>query len=532
MSFVYRYLFSTKTKKEQQETTTRTNGHQSNYSIVSDLTDAVEQGGELTIPPTEQTALLEEPTTDPSYEFFFSKENPSIQRYYRFESSNITPIAALYKRPGVNTGVTGVLRRSAVVPSHGTFGDDYILVSVGGRSGWALRKSVFRPAETFRAREAWMGNHAFLCGGKFMLGSDAPSLALSISLIVAGTLLQVLDVLPTLDKSFATEISGERILPPNVWILSNSNLMYGISISLCIATLAALLAAALTDPGIIPSVSSPIKATPPTNEFGLVVPLGGPNGYRYCSTCNIFRPPRSKHCNSCNVCVSVFDHHCPWTGTFCKPCDCTLSHSFLIVTGNCIGERNHGLFVVFLTFVSLLTIDTTISSFLVVIANYRKAILSLTPPPESLLDHVVSEYDETLSTPVREYENTVHILWRVMRDMPVTVLFGLFTGLCAWSLVSLLVYHFRIISIGQTTNERVRGVFMNYGENPHDLGCRTNWMNCCRTCCHPPPSRLPKDFSAIIVEGDVEEFPWNGDQLSASRSQTSLRSGPESGAGG
>ncbi|KAJ3433253.1 palmitoyltransferase zdhhc12-related [Anaeramoeba flamelloides] len=50
-----------------------------------------------------------------------------------------------------------------------------------------------------------------------------------------------------------------------------------------------------------------------------------------CTECQLTQPLRTKHCQICNSCVRRYDHHCYWIG-------------------NCVGERNHLYFLLFLIF--------------------------------------------------------------------------------------------------------------------------------------------------------------------------------------
>ncbi|XP_072563231.1 palmitoyltransferase ZDHHC12-A isoform X2 [Paramormyrops kingsleyae] len=50
---------------------------------------------------------------------------------------------------------------------------------------------------------------------------------------------------------------------------------------------------------------------------------------RRCGRCLLQQPMRSRHCQTCRHCVRRFDHHCPWIE-------------------NCVGERNHRWFVLYL----------------------------------------------------------------------------------------------------------------------------------------------------------------------------------------
>ena len=78
---------------------------------------------------------------------------------------------------------------------------------------------------------------------------------------------------------------------------------------------------------------------------------------------------------------------------------------------------------------------------------------------------------------------------------PTVIVMAFFTLLCAWSLTSLTCFHGMIISINQTTNEKVRGVYDSLG-NPANQGCLQNWAGA--ICREVPESRIPKDFSENV----------------------------------
>lgn len=65
--------------------------------------------------------------------------------------------------------------------------------------------------------------------------------------------------------------------------------------------------------------------------------------FEICTKCGLSRPPRTHHCSVCGKCCMNYDHHCPWVA-------------------NCVGLRNHGYFMKFLTFGALATLQCLLLS--------------------------------------------------------------------------------------------------------------------------------------------------------------------------
>lgn len=163
---------------------------------------------------------------------------------------------------------------------------------------------------------------------------------------------------------------------------------------------------------------------------------------KWCSTCQIYRPPRCSHCSVCNACVEVFDHHCPWVN-------------------NCIGRRNYRFFFQFLVSLAIHIISIFVLCLVYVLDNKQH-----------------------LTTP----NNIIGIIVMVI------------CGALFVPITALTTFHFVLIGRGRTTNEQVTGK-MRGGYNPFTRGCILNFSF---TLCGPTWPKL-KNYK-INVNPDSKGF--------------------------
>lgn len=214
---------------------------------------------------------------------------------------------------------------------------------------WDLRKDP--SALNKKIKSSWPGNHRFYFGGKTLAGpwSDVGPQTCVLCTVAAAVIPYSIFMAGPLAK----EVS---IWVPVTFYLVISAMMLAYCLTHC------------TDAGIIPRrVYFEAGLTNFTSEQDQRLILHGNSGQQdgrnegrdfdpetntitnvnsagishrtYCTTCKIFRPPRTSHCSECGVCVQVFDHHCPFVG-------------------NCVGKfylysgkRNYRYFNLFLTLV-------------------------------------------------------------------------------------------------------------------------------------------------------------------------------------
>ncbi|XP_037654604.1 palmitoyltransferase ZDHHC12 isoform X2 [Choloepus didactylus] len=110
------------------------------------------------------------------------------------------------------------------------------------------------------------------------------------------------------------EEQGELLLPLTFLLLVLGSLLLYLAVS-------------LMDPGYVNTQPQPQPQVEPKEEQMAMVPQAFP--LRCCRCCLVVQPLRARHCRECGHCVRRYDHHCPWME-------------------NCVGERNHPLFVAYL----------------------------------------------------------------------------------------------------------------------------------------------------------------------------------------
>ncbi|XP_049849502.1 palmitoyltransferase app-like isoform X2 [Schistocerca gregaria] len=143
----------------------------------------------------------------------------------------------------------------------------------------------------------------------------------------------------------------------------------------------------------------------------------------------ILWPVRAVHCGACNSCIEKFDHHCPWIG-------------------NCIGARNYKYFIMFL-FAALL----------------NTVYVQLTSLTELLYRVHLSEF-------------------RLAVRNPSSLIIVIYCTVCELVILTLLGYHLRLIYLGVTTNEQLKGTFQK--GNPYSRGFFWNITDVC--CSSTPPT--------------------------------------------
>lgn len=140
---------------------------------------------------------------------------------------------------------------------------------------------------------------------------------------------------------------------------------------------------------------------------------------KYCSSCDIYRPPRTIHCGTCGCCIERLDHHCPWIGT-------------------CVGKRNYKYFIIFLWCVFLLEIYSIIFCSVHIGLDLSK--------------------DGAGSLSGKQIFSVI--------ILTLTTIFGLFVFF-------LFGYHQYLLCRNETTNENLKHSYAKFG-NPFQRGCFDN----------------------------------------------------------
>ncbi len=344
------------------------------------------------------------------------------------------------------------------------------------------------PADPFRVyvRDAYIGNSRICCHGWLVTGPKIGYFAATSTVTVVSLWYFLFHVLPvylglgSLDQvvvmnsrdpeegqysvfawvfQHTAEQSVRYLFDPE--IPYQGTFIFVFSVSLSIFMLACICLASFSNPGIIARRSkrdnSPL--VPEQQKSRLVSLRGHIVKQKWCETCLIHRPPRSKHCAYCDNCVHRFDHHCTWLG-------------------NCIGLFNYRFYL--LTIYSA-TMLLTLVIWVIFHGPLQSTVREKEQPEQGKFMYMPQpsapkvQPGHTTSVPAEEatfFEIVVAIVTN-----PDDLLLYAFTVLMVvlWGAVALLcIYHTGITFYNLTTNEHVTQI----GKiNVWDDGWKSNWQH-------------------------------------------------------
>lgn len=270
-----------------------------------------------------------------------------------------------------------------------------------------------------RKYRIWPGGNRFILGGWGVTSQASPLAAIaSFALVLA---------VPSVWMAWDGRWVANNISPGPVVVVAY----------FWMASIVTMIHTGCSDPGVLPrnldahppcqmpghTRAGEVRFADPDDPLSTPVPRKvrvGPQGrvlkLTWCTTCRVYRPPRSSHCRTCDNCVENIDHHCTYLN-------------------NCVGRRNY---TSFLWLLAVLLIDLLL-------------MLSL-----CIAHLVMLTWSRGHAYPRYGHQSPGLSFGGALRRSPASAVIGfLCVGLLA-PVLALAGYHVRLLWLNRSTVEQIR----------------------------------------------------------------------------